>query len=313
MAKYTFLVPAYKSFFFREAIESMLNQTFQNFEILVSDDCSPEDIKSMVDSYDDKRIKYRRNEHNIGALKLTDHWNLLVNMTNSEYLIMASDDDVYEPTFLENIDKLSINYPNASLIKARVRIIDLKGETFREEYICDEFIDKIRALRDTSGNCIANMVFKTKDLKKKGGFIYFPYAMGSDTFTALKLSENGVANTSEILFNYRNSAYQISHYSKIKEIDRVKLQGVLAYHEWSKCFIENLQYEHNLLNDQIIREYSEHRKSDLVAMTYAYFGALSFTAIISHFKKLKSLGCFHRKLEEIQYFLNYPIAHKSYK
>lgn len=66
--KYTFLLPAYKIEFFQEALKSILNQTYKDFQLIIQDDCSPYDLKSIVDLYkSDKRIYYYRNEENIGG------------------------------------------------------------------------------------------------------------------------------------------------------------------------------------------------------------------------------------------------------
>lgn len=45
--KYTFLVPAYKAEFFEDALLSMARQTYKNYKIIVSDDCSPENLKGI--------------------------------------------------------------------------------------------------------------------------------------------------------------------------------------------------------------------------------------------------------------------------
>ena len=47
MAKYTFLLPAYKREYFRKALESIKNQNFKDFKCIVSDDCSPEELYSV--------------------------------------------------------------------------------------------------------------------------------------------------------------------------------------------------------------------------------------------------------------------------
>ena len=62
-AKYTFLLPAFKVTFLQEALLSIKQQTFSNFFVIVSDDCSPENIKEVFDKCvgDDKRFTYRRN------------------------------------------------------------------------------------------------------------------------------------------------------------------------------------------------------------------------------------------------------------
>ena len=70
MQKYNFLLPAYKPDFFKEALDSILGQTYRDFKLIILDDCSPYDLKSIVDEYDDDRITYYRNEENMGAKAL---------------------------------------------------------------------------------------------------------------------------------------------------------------------------------------------------------------------------------------------------
>ena len=119
--KYTFLVPSYKASFLEEALVSIKNQTYKDFKVLVSDDCSPENLKPIYDKVcgGDPRFSYRRNKENMGGKSLVSHWNLLVDMCDTEYLIMASDDDVYEPKFLEEINDLAIKYPQVDLFRAK--------------------------------------------------------------------------------------------------------------------------------------------------------------------------------------------------
>ena len=120
MIKYTFLLPAYKPDFFELALRSIKSQTVKDFKVLVSDDCSPYDLKSIYDKVcgDDERFCYRRNEVNMGSNSLVSHWNLLLDMCDTEFFILASDDDIYEPTFLDEVDKLASKYPEVDLIRA---------------------------------------------------------------------------------------------------------------------------------------------------------------------------------------------------
>ena len=137
MSKYTFLLPAFKSAFLGEALVSIKKQTYTDFCCIVSDDCSPEDLKSIFEETvgDDRRFRYRRNEENVGGKNLIAHWNLLVNMCQTEFLIMASDDDLYDDNFLEEIDALAINYPHVNLYRARARRIYRDGELLLEDSV----------------------------------------------------------------------------------------------------------------------------------------------------------------------------------
>jgi len=105
--KYTFLMPAFKATFLREALDSILKQSYKDFRLIVSDDNSPFNIKEIIDEFNDDRITYRRNEQNIGIDKLTDHWNILLELADSEYVILSPDDDIYSPDFLKSIDILT--------------------------------------------------------------------------------------------------------------------------------------------------------------------------------------------------------------
>ena len=73
--KFSITIPAYKAAFLPEAIESCLAQTYSDFELIVVDDASPEDIAGIVHRYEDRRIKYYRNEHNYGAINVVENWN----------------------------------------------------------------------------------------------------------------------------------------------------------------------------------------------------------------------------------------------
>ena len=70
---FTIAIPAYKSKFLSEAIDSCLAQTYTNFELVIVDDASPEALKSVVDRFHDNRIRFYRNEKNCGAVDVVDN------------------------------------------------------------------------------------------------------------------------------------------------------------------------------------------------------------------------------------------------
>lgn len=232
--KYTFLLPAFKARFFEEALKSIQTQTYKNFKVIISDDCSSEPLKAIFDKFaPDTRFAYRRNEQNMGSKSLVSHWNLLVDMCDTEYLIMASDDDIYEPLFLEEIDKLTLKYPEVDLIHARVRVIDEYGEDIRHDEMYEEKASQLEFLtflgKRDHVECIANNVYKTSKLKQMGGFVDYPLAWASDTATNNQMAKNGVASTTEMLFNFRMSGINISSTGKNDTMARQKLQAVFLF------------------------------------------------------------------------------------
>lgn len=214
--KYTFLLPAYKARFFEEALGSILAQTYKDFDVIVSDDCSPEDLKSIVDKFADPRVTYRRNEKNIGAEHLVDHWNMLLGLTDAEYIIMASDDDVYDERYLEEMDKLAEKYPEANVLRPRIRKIDAEGKVIVEEPLFEPTLDVNRFLElwaeGTLQSGVPYYVFKAGQFNDKGGFPNFPYAWCSDDGAVVQSIIDGshIAVSDKVLFSFRSSGINIS-------------------------------------------------------------------------------------------------------
>ncbi|MDO8657120.1 MAG: glycosyltransferase family 2 protein [Candidatus Levybacteria bacterium] len=102
---FSILIPTYnRAELLKATISICLNQSFQDFEIVISDNCSTDETEEIVKSFRDKRIKYFKNKKNIGAepnmKKVMEH-------ATGEYLFMMGDDDfiLFENT-LEEIKKI---------------------------------------------------------------------------------------------------------------------------------------------------------------------------------------------------------------
>lgn len=93
MVKVSVLMPVYKTkeSHLRGAIESILAQSFVDFEFLILDDCPEDTREAIVKSYQDKRIKYFKNEKNLG---ISPSRNKLIDMAKGEYLAVFDHDDV---------------------------------------------------------------------------------------------------------------------------------------------------------------------------------------------------------------------------
>lgn len=256
--KYTFLIPAYKDKYLKESIDSILSQTYSHFNIILSNDKSPENIEKIISTYNNGKISYRCNKSNIGGKNLTEHWNLILNLCNSQYLIMASDDDVYSPFFLEEIDKLVTKYPEASVFRARTQRINEQGETTSQEDIFEEYQDLVSAMHSMfCGNyigCIGNYVFNCNALKKVGGFFDLPYAWFSDIVTIITLLKKGQANTNKILFSFRLSEKNISNTKQNKVIDLYKLQATIKFDKWISNYISHLPTANDVLTKRYLTE-----------------------------------------------------------
>lgn len=298
--KYTFCLAAWKTEFLKEMIESILNQSYENFKLVISDDCSPENIKGIVDLFKDKRISYIRNDKNIGGYHLVDHWNLqLQRDANSDYVIMASDDDIYHKDFLKNIDELTIKYPQVDMMRARCNNTDAEGVVNFIDDPSDELQDELHFAADLyNGRHIrsfANFVFKTKALKERGGFINFPYAWYSDAVTTLMMAKNGVAHTNQPMFSYRGSILAISGTISNKSVIRGKMEAALMNYKWMNKYLDNLQYVQTPLNNNYIKELIRNFNHDAYATIISYFWAHTFTEKISIYNKIRQSQYFSKK------------------
>lgn len=240
MTKISFIMPAWKARFMHEAIASIIAQTNKDWELVVIDDCSPEPLRKIVEDFGDPRIRYVRNEQNLGGKNLVRQWNHCITFAKGEYIVLAADDDLYRPTFCEECIRLANKYPEVDLIHSSVEQIDEEGKHLWDDSILPEFTNKYEYLNwwvtGRSFTCIGNFAFKRTVLQGIGGFIDFPCAFGSDIATPIALSRNGVANTSEMLFCFRQSTQHLSaDSSRFKE----KLEAISQLSEW----LQAIDYE----------------------------------------------------------------------
>src|SRR5947209_4075115 len=89
--KVTFIVPCYKlAHLLTKCVNSVLQQTYKDFEILIMDDCSPDNTPEVAQSFHDPRVKYFRNNPNLGHLK---NYNKGILLAKGAYVWLISADD----------------------------------------------------------------------------------------------------------------------------------------------------------------------------------------------------------------------------
>ena len=135
--KFSFVMPAFKSRFIKDSIQSILNQTYKDFELIIVDDCSPDNIRAVVDSFHDERITYIRNEQNIGGKDLVGQWNNCLKHARGEYVILATDDDTYAPQFLSEANNAFYRHQESNLFMGRVLSVDANGNLLNIDKTCN--------------------------------------------------------------------------------------------------------------------------------------------------------------------------------
>ncbi|MBP9500803.1 MAG: glycosyltransferase family 2 protein [Candidatus Promineofilum sp.] len=110
-----------------ETIESILAQTFTDFELVISDNASTDETEKICREYlaKDERIRYFRNSVNLGAAA---NYNHVFELGRGLYFKWAAHDDLLAPTFLERCVEALDNDPDVVLAYARAKAIDAKGD-----------------------------------------------------------------------------------------------------------------------------------------------------------------------------------------
>ncbi len=129
MARVSVGVPVYNGEkYLAQALEALLAQTFQDIDIVISDNASTDRTPEICRAYQetDRRIRYFRNPRNIGAAL---NFNRVVELAHAPYFHGGACDDLYEPRFLARcVDALDRD-PGLVLSYARTRMIDENGDS----------------------------------------------------------------------------------------------------------------------------------------------------------------------------------------
>ncbi len=112
------------------ALESLLGQDYEEFELIISDDASHDATSDICKKYErkDKRIKYLRSETNIGALR---NHNKVFDLATGGYFMWACDNDSWEPKYISSCVEVLNNDPSVVLCYSSTHLMDENGRTIR--------------------------------------------------------------------------------------------------------------------------------------------------------------------------------------
>ena len=282
----SFVMPAYKGLYLEDAINSIVGQTCNSWELIIVDDCSPDPIDEIVKHFSDPRIRYIRNSVNIGKNDLVKQWNKCLPYASGDYIVLAADDDIYRPSFCEEIIRLAQKYPAVDVIRSSVEQIDEHGNHLKDDSILPEFTNKYEYLNwwvtGRAFTCVGNFAFKRSALLEIGGFYSFPCAFGSDVATPIRLSYNGVANTQRMLFCFRQSSHHLSADStRFKE----KIESISMLSE----FLRSINYEtpdnpqdkefYSIVNDDYLQKKCVYEYFNLVIKYIPFKDLFSYVSL----------------------------------
>jgi glycosyltransferase involved in cell wall biosynthesis len=130
--------------FLRQRIECVLGQTYQDFEVILLDDCSTDESRSILSEYaTDPRVRLEFNEKNSGST--FKQWNKGVRLARGEYIWIAESDDYADPRLLERLVKVLDVEPEVTFAYCRSWRTSEKGQP--NGFAADDFLDLIDARR----------------------------------------------------------------------------------------------------------------------------------------------------------------------
>ena len=244
--KFSILIPAYKSRYLKECVDSVLNQSFEDFEVVIVDDNSPEDLGEIVECYSDDRIRYYKNETNCGAVHVVDNWNKCLFQAYGDYIICMGDDDMLASDCLMEYAKAIDAHPEVDVFHIRSYIIDENSQKFSitsswpdYENVYENIWHRVFGQRE---HFIGDYLYKKSALIDKGGFYDLPCAWGSDDITSyIVSSEKGIVHINKPLFLYRRTDLTISSVGYVEE----KLRAVKGEEDWLYSFVDSLISEND--------------------------------------------------------------------
>lgn len=155
----SFVVPCYKlAHFLRACVDSILNQTYRNLEILILDDFSPDDTP-VAAAYNDERVRHIRNERNLGHLR---NYNKGISLASGDYIwLISADDRLRTPDAVERcVSLMEGNRSLAYVFSPAVALSDSGQEAgiveWTQPFLQDMMIEGRRFLRTLArGNCVS--------------------------------------------------------------------------------------------------------------------------------------------------------------
>jgi glycosyltransferase involved in cell wall biosynthesis len=127
--KISVCLPTYnRAHYLRETIASMLAQTETDFELIVADNCSTDSTAQVVAEFQDPRIRYVRNDENIGHYRNMDR---ALALARGAYVSIVHDDDVYAPEFLAREREILDAHAHVGMVHCAVYVVSPERRRLR--------------------------------------------------------------------------------------------------------------------------------------------------------------------------------------
>ncbi len=259
MPRLTILMPAYNATnYISEAIDSLLNQTFTDFEFWVIDDASTDNTLSIVKNYKDPRIKVLSNKVNLGRVRTI---NGLVKEIQTSFFTITDADDASHPLRLEKQIRLLENDPSLFMCGSSFWAMDEKGSFVREMKLLQD-VSELRAASLKQSQFLGPTTVMRREVIDTFPHFYRTYFMDNHAdadLSSLILDKYNSTNVAEPLYYYRILKSSVTRRKvTVRNLNLHRVFGFLSQQRRETgldCLQRNEPHEADLFINKIQQEY----------------------------------------------------------
>lgn len=206
--------------YLRMSIDSILTQTYENFELIIVDDSSTDESYCIAASYCDKRIKLFRNSTNKGVVYSR---NFAIEISKGEYIALMDSDDISFPDRFKIQIEFLLQHPEVGVCGTFARVVDSNGK-IKEKLKLYSNNDDLKAVCMFSSPFINPTVMAKADILKKN--LYSDkFIISQDTELWIRLLNKTLfCNISKVLLLYR-----VHSFNAIKRVSILEYNDLLRY------------------------------------------------------------------------------------
>lgn len=219
MPKISVVLPVYNGEkYLKESIDSILNQTFSDFEFIIVNDGSTDKTEEIIESYNDGRIKYFKKENS----GIVDSLNYGIEKSNTDLIVRMDADDISNPSRLQKLLNFMENNGEVDICGSWAEKINENGDqkgVLNYPPIKDKEIRKYAYLHNPFIH--PSVIFRKKIFDDVGGYKNFKHVEDYELW--IRLLQKGIGhNIPECLIKYRIHGNQITRKNNLK----MKLTGI---------------------------------------------------------------------------------------
>ncbi|MFQ5686446.1 MAG: glycosyltransferase family 2 protein [Candidatus Scalindua sp.] len=187
--------------YLKTSINSIITQTFTDFELLIINDYSADNSVKIIESFNDKRIVIHNNERNLGQTKSL---NIGLKLARGKYVARMDADDMAFSFWLEKLVKFFEKHQEYAAIGAQAIVIDSTGRTKKTRMVPGSFHEiTFRIFFDSPMNHVSVLLNRELILKNGGYDEEFKVTQDYELWSSLIRNNYTITNISEVLVSYR--------------------------------------------------------------------------------------------------------------